>query len=293
MPSFLPLTSFRVKRQTNFVVSIQASVNNKLRVRNQAGINYEVNNEPNVAPPTGELPVRKQVDGLNALISWSYISKVAPIALTQTPAVTIVLPSGAISRTAGATVELQATCTLNGSPADTNNIAWSSDLNGNLGTGGYLEVNNLIVGLHTITATFVNSGETAFDTELVTITNPAVPPVVTIFTPSNNSTFSFGGTITFNATAVDAVDGNLSGNIVWSIDTDASFSRVGQTFTVKNLPIGEHTVLASCFDNDPSPNLGNDFVNITIVAVTPYQGNVPLAGTVVVDQQQKTRATAQ
>ena len=292
MPSF-PLTSFRVKRQTNFVVSIPASVNNKLRVRNQAGTNYEINNEPNVAPPTGELPVRKQVDGLNALIPWSYISKVVPIAVTEPPAVTIVLPSGAISQSAGTTVKLQATCTLNGSPADTNNIAWSSQLNGDLGTGGYLQVNNLVVGAHTITATFVNSGLTATDTESVTITNPAVPPVVTIFTPSNNSTFSFGGTITFNATAVDAVDGNLSGNIVWSINTDASFRRVGQTFTINDLPIGDHTVLASCFDNDLSPNLGSNFVNIRIVAATPYQGNVPLAGTVVVDQQQQTRATAQ
>jgi len=289
----VPLNSLRVTQQTNFVVSIPASVNGKLRVRNQAGTVYEINNVPNSAPPTGELPVRKQVDGLNALIPWSYISKVSPQILTLAPAVTIVLPSAPLVVTAGTVVTLQATCTLAGSPASTDNIAWSSNLNGNLGTGGYLQVSSLIVGAHTITATFVNSELTATDTETVTVNNPATPPVVTIVTPTGGNTFAFGASITFNATAVDAVDGNLSQNIVWSINTDASFSYVGQTFTVSNLPIGNHTVLASCFDNDLSPNEGNDFVNITIVAATPYQGNVPLAGAVVVSQQQQTRATAQ
>jgi hypothetical protein len=275
-------------------VSIPASVNGKLRVRNQAGTTvYEINNVPNSAPPTGELPVRKRVDGLNALIPWNYISKVSPQILTLLPTVTIVLPSAPLVVTAGTVVTLQATCTLGGSPASTDNIAWSSNLNGNLGTGGYLQVSSLIVGAHTITATFVNKELTATDTETVTVNNPAIPPVVTIVTPTGGNTFAFGASITFNATAVDAVDGNLSQNIVWSINTDASFSYVGQTFTVSNLPIGNHTVLASCFDNDLSPNEGNDFVNITIVAATPYQGNVPLAGAVVVSQQQQTRATAQ
>ena len=71
--------------------------------------------------------------------------------------------------------------------------------------------------------------------------------------------FESGVSISFEASATDLVDGDLSGDIVWSsssfaITTASSFSRV--------LPAGSHTITATVTDS--AGNTDSDSVTITV-----------------------------
>lgn len=72
-------------------------------------------------------------------------------------------------------------------------------------------------------------------------------PTLTITSPINNASFAEGDVITFAATAEDAEDGLLSGNIAWKIDGVVVYT--GATFTKADLPAGTHIVEASVTDS--------------------------------------------
>lgn len=86
------------------------------------------------------------------------------------------------------------------------------------------------------------------------------PPTVTINSPANGSTYSSGAVISFQGSATDPENGNLSASLIWTsnvsgqIGTGASFSRT--------LTAGAHTITASV--TDPGGNVVRQSVSITV-----------------------------
>jgi len=113
----------------------------------------------------------------------------------------------------------------------TANLAWTSSINGSIGTGGSFSRNDLSPGTHTITAEVTDSGSLTGNDQ-ITITINATP-VVTITAPADASTFDEGDNVNFTGTATDAEDGTITANLAWtssingSIGSGGSFSRDG------------------------------------------------------------------
>jgi len=274
---------FQVRKSDGTLANITPNVNSRISVRDQGGTLREIVNSPDAVPPTGEVPVDQQ-GGTTVTVPYWWVGQINPVPLPQTPAVTITSPAAPVTVDVLDTVLLQASCTLNGSPASASTVVWSSNLDGQLGVGESVSTDALTVGVHTITASFTN-GTTATDTETVTVVNASTPPVVTILSPSDSSTFEFGAAITFTATAVDAVDGNLSSSIKWYRNTASGLLYEGQTFVFSSLPPGQHEIRAVCNDNEAPPNQGSDTVNVLISKSTPGLTQLALQDQVVIGRQ--------
>ncbi len=281
MPDFV---RFQVRKSDDTLANITPNVNSRISVRDQGNTLREIVNSPDAVPPTGEVPVR-MADGttINTVPYW-WVGQINPVPLPGTPGVTITSPAAPVTVDVLDTVLLQASCTLNGSPSSASTVVWSSSLDGQLGVGESVSTDALTVGVHTITASFTN-GTTATDTETVTVVNASTPPVVTILSPSDSSTFEFGAAITFTATAVDAVDGNLSSSIKWYRNTASGLLYEGQTFVFSSLPPGQHEIRAVCNDNEAPPNQGSDTVNVLISKSTPGLTELALQDQVVIGRQ--------
>jgi len=72
-------------------------------------------------------------------------------------------------------------------------------------------------------------------------------PVVEISAPSNGASFTTTDSITFAGSAVDAEDGTLNANMVWTSNLTGQIG-MGATFT-RTLPAGTHTITASVTDS--------------------------------------------
>jgi hypothetical protein len=90
------------------------------------------------------------------------------------PVVEITSPLDAATYTQGQTVELRGTATDTEDGDLTASIAWSSDLDGALGTGGSVDVTTLSIGTHVLTASVADS-EAQPGSDSVTITIQAAP----------------------------------------------------------------------------------------------------------------------
>ncbi len=86
-------------------------------------------------------------------------------------------------------------------------------------------------------------------------------PTVAITSPASGSTFTSGTAVTFNGTASDTQDGNISGQIVWSSSRDGSLGS-GASITRSNLSTGTHTITASATDSGGLS--GSDNISVTI-----------------------------
>ncbi|MEQ8770065.1 MAG: hypothetical protein RIB60_06105 [Phycisphaerales bacterium] len=175
------------------------------------------------------------------------------------PAVTITSPTANADFAVGASVSFAGTATDTEDGTITGSLAWSSDLDGSIGTGGSFSTSALSEGVHVITASVTDSdGNTTAATRTIFIGDTS--PLVNITAPIEGGAYGGTSTIGFAATAIDEQDGDLSASLVWTssregqIGTGASFSRV--------LIVGSHVITASVTDSDD--NEGSDFVTITV-----------------------------
>lgn len=169
---------------------------------------------------------------------------------SNVPTISITAPANGASFVAGVNVTFTGTASDIEDGTISNAIAWSSSLDGVLGTGASLTVNTLRVGSHTITASITDShGRTATKTRALTI-QPFVnqTPNVTITRPTNGASFSSGALISFSATATDAEDGTLTSLINWSSSINGTIGSTGQVST-STLSVGTHTITASARDS--------------------------------------------
>jgi Flp pilus assembly protein TadG len=182
----------------------------------------------------------------------------------------------------GTQVLLNSVVTLSGIATDaidgnlSGSIHWSSNLDGALGTGASLSTSTLREGTHSITASVTDSGGHTTTKSITVYVTKNAPPVVTFDIPPNPVNMASvvqGVSITFQATALDALDGNLSSNLDWYSDKNGYLGK-GKTL-VRNtsaspLSVGTHLIRAEVTDS--GGQLGsNSFYLVVTTPNTPPQ----------------------
>ena len=107
---------------------------------------------------------------------------------------------------------------------------------------------------------------------------PNEPPTVTITALDDGATFDEGASVTFNATANDQQDGDISADIVWNSSIDGYLGE-GAFVNTDSLSEATHTITASVSDSGGMS--GSDSIDVTIKPNTPApvpQNVPPVAG---------------
>ena len=101
------------------------------------------------------------------------------------------------------------------------------------------------------------------------LTGPSnTAPSVSISSPGNGSTWTDGQFITFDGSATDNEDGDITNNISWTSSIDGSIGT-GAPFSINTLSVGTHTITASVTDSGGL----SDSAQITLT-VDPVSGPV-------------------
>ncbi|MBU0995515.1 MAG: hypothetical protein KJ737_23715 [Proteobacteria bacterium] len=178
---------------------------------------------------------------------------------TTTTSNTNTAPTAAISAPADAAAFTEgALITFAGTGTDTEDGAlsgselyWSSSIDGRLGIGATLRDVSLSTGTHSITLTATDS-EGAANAATISITiNPVgnTLPAVSITTPSDGDTFSYGDYITFTGTGTDAEDGDLTeSDLTWTSNKNKHIG-VGTSFETDQLNSGNHIITLTGTDS--------------------------------------------
>jgi hypothetical protein len=174
------------------------------------------------------------------------------VSANAAPVVTITSPADASSSTETDEVTFTATATDTEDGDLAPSLAWTSSLDGSIGTGATFPLTTLSVGAHQITAAVTDShGAPASDVIDITV-NANTAPVVTISEPSNVSTSLVGDPLTFTGDAFDAEDGDVTVALVWTSDLDDQIGT-GASFTTSSLSEGTHVVTATSIDSHGLP----------------------------------------
>src|SRR5207247_2790942 len=104
----------------------------------------------------------------------------------------------------------------------TSAMVWTSDRDGQIGTGGTFSRSNLSLGHHTITARAADTGSLTGSAAITIDVANVSAPVLTLTAPADGKKFAFGSPIPFTATATDSFDGDLSARILWTSDRDGA-----------------------------------------------------------------------
>ncbi len=183
-------------------------------------------------------------------------------------------PTVAISAPAnGSSANFGASVTFTGSASDTqdgsltSSLVWTSNRDGQIGTGGTFAKSNLSAGVHTITANVTDSGGLN-GSAVVTLTINAenTPPTVQIQAPSGGSSHTQGTAVTFTGSANDTQDGSLSSALVWTSSVSGQIGT-GASFSTSTLAAGSHTITARATDSGGLQ--GSATVTITIQNTAP------------------------
>jgi len=170
--------------------------------------------------------------------------------LDEQPEVIIAQPSNGGSAPPGSTITLQGSATDAEDGDLTPQLAWASNLDGALGVGGSVTVATLSEGVHLISASVTDSGNS---TETVTITfaiadAPNTAPTITLTQPTDGASFMTGESVSLQAAANDAEDGNVTDQLSWSSDVDGVLGS-GGSLSVTTLSVGNHVITASVTDS--------------------------------------------
>src|SRR6185436_4858299 len=153
-------------------------------------------------------------------------------------------------------------------------VAWVSNIDGPLHTGGSFS-RTLTSGDHTITATVTDDGGKTATTAITLHVNAA--PTVAISAPANNAVFSPSDSITFTGAASDLEQGNaLTAALAWTSDLDGPIGT-GGSFTT-TLRSGTHTITASV--QDAGNKSGSASITVRVNAAPTVHITAPASGTV-------------
>ena len=146
------------------------------------------------------------------------------------------------------------------------NLSWSSDLDGPIGTGPGFVTSSLSPGAHQITASLSDSGGLGGADQIGLQVLANTPPSVSIAAPADGSSAFAGQVVGFAASASDAEEGDLSTAIQWSSDRDGPIGT-GAGFALSSLSVGSHAISASVAD---AGGLGGaDQIGLQVLANTP------------------------
>lgn len=187
----------------------------------------------------------------------------------QPPVATITSPLDGAQYLAGTEVEFSATAT---DPEDGSlsggSLSWSSDVDGELGTGSPLMISSLSLGSHSVTLTAADSrGLETSSTIIVTMLANGVP-TVSISQPADAASVEEGQEVTFTGSATDTEDGALTGaSLTWSSSIDGLFGS-GESTATTGLSAGAHVVTLAA--QDAQSQIGSATVSIEI---SPLSGD--------------------
>ena len=182
------------------------------------------------------------------------------------PTVSITSPGTNSTFTQGNAVNFLADATDSEDGALTgSSIVWTSDKDGQIGTGTVVNTSTLTVDTHTITVTATDSGGLNDDDSIVVTIIPTGSnnlPTVSISTPTDDATFNESDTITFIAAATDVEDDDtaLSDTITWTSTIDGVLGTGASVQTM--LSAGSHMIMAKVTDS--GGEMVSDVVSITV-----------------------------
>ncbi|TMB54684.1 MAG: DNRLRE domain-containing protein, partial [Deltaproteobacteria bacterium] len=185
------------------------------------------------------------------------------------PVLTIVAPADGFSTSGSVTFSGTALDFKDGDRSNT--IRWSSNVAGSLGTGATVTAARLAAGRHVITASVTDS-DNLTSTKTITIGVGNAPPRVTITQPADGATAAAGTPITFQATALDGIDGTLTARIQWVSDLNGMIGT-GGSITTSTLARGTHVITAQVADS--SGLTGSAFVIVTITPGSTSNNRAP------------------
>ena len=82
-------------------------------------------------------------------------------------------------------------------------------------------------------------------------------PTVSIATPLEAAVVTQGDSITFDGSANDAEDGDITANLAWTSSLDGPIG-VGGTFARSDLSVGVHTITAAVIDDRKDEKVTRD-----------------------------------
>lgn len=188
------------------------------------------------------------------------------------PTVSVAMPSENATSTQGSYVFFQATASDFEDGDITAAIAWSSSINGALGTGGNFGRSDLSIGTHVITASITDSqGNTTTAVRNITVQAPVnTAPTVSITSPANGASLTAGVSFTLSGSANDTQQGNMSSSIQWLLNgTTVIANGASGTATISNP--GSYSIVARVTDNGGLT--GSQTVNVTVVSAPPPPAN--------------------
>ena len=165
------------------------------------------------------------------------------------PIVTITIPANNTNSFYGYNLKLKGSAN---DPQDgilhNTHLRWYSNLDGFIGEGDSVILNNLSSGTHTITLEVTdNNGFIGKAFIQHTIEAPH-PPNISIYYPFNNNHFIHGSLITFKAYATDYEEGILNNNRVsWTSSIDGNLG-IGKIINANYLSSGSHIISATAID---------------------------------------------
>ena len=171
------------------------------------------------------------------------------------PTATITAPPDGWSRSVAHLVTFSGTGTdLEDGSLSGASMVWTSDLDGQFGTGASVSTSWLSVGVHTITLTVTDShGGTGTDQVTVTITTD--PPVAAIIAPADGSTILAGTAVTFSG-----IGSANRASLSWTSDLDGQFGTRASV-TTSALSAGTHTITWAV---TTAGGMGTDQITVTI-----------------------------
>ena len=126
-------------------------------------------------------------------------------------------------------------------------LSWTSDLDGPIGTGPGFSLSTLSVGSHLITASATDVGGLSGWDQVAIQVQANTPPVVAIAEPTDGASAVDGQPVAFGGAASDAEEGDVSLAIQWSSDLDGFIGASG-SFVTSSLSVGQHQITASVTD---------------------------------------------
>lgn len=191
------------------------------------------------------------------------------------PVVIISEPSNGSTFTEGDLISFTGTANDAEDGALTTSLAWTSSLDGSIGSGATFDISSLSVGNHIITASATDSGGAtglkSIEIDIDVFINQE--PSVLISEPVGGTTFADGDSVTFTGAASDFEDGDLTPNITWTSDIDGAIGT-GATFSKLDLSIGVHTITADVVDSHGGSDSATTNITISPGVSSPERKNV-------------------
>jgi len=190
----------------------------------------------------GEHTLRLLASDSRGLIGSAQVTVQIVLGGNSSPSVKINNPADGASFALGSSVTFTGTASdpedgvLTGSA-----LSWISSIDGELGSGSSLTVDQLSPGRHRILFQAVDSrGAASVDSITIALSGP---PVVEITSPADGASFPIGAPVTFTGTASDPEEGILPADaLLWRSSLIGPPIGTGASFTVNTLGTGTHRI---------------------------------------------------